>query len=185
MSWPDSLVLLDAAGDPLIDANWPDENIIDISTDAKRQAAADRQSAAIDACSDSGFDAVEFDNLDSYSRSEGMLGMEDAVAFAALLVERAHHAGLATGQKNTGELGTRGRDEIGFDFAVVEECDQFAECESFTDVYGRAVIDIEYSDDLRRPFAEVCADPATPESTTLRDRDLVAAGEPGYVFEHC
>ena len=185
VDWPEQLVLHDAAGDPLVDANWPDENIIDISTDDKRNAAADRQFAAIDGCAAAGFDAVEFDNLDSYTRSDDMLSLDDAVSFATLLVDRAHHEGLAAGQKNTGELGPRGRDEIGFDFAVVEECDQFTECDSFTAVYGSAVIDIEYIDDLRRPFVDVCADPLTPASTVLRDRDLVPAGAPGYVFEHC
>ncbi len=183
--WPDDLVVLDAAGDRVVDPNWPDENIIDISTAEKRSQAAERLFPAIDGCGDKGFDAVEFDNLDSYTRSGGVLTLDDAVAFATLLVDRAHAEGLAAGQKNTGELGTRGRDDIGFDFAVVEECDQFEECASFTDVYGERVIDIEYTDELRRPFDEVCADAATPSSTILRDRDLTPEGSADYVYEHC
>ncbi len=184
VEWPADL-LVSASGEPLVDPNWPDEYIIDISTESSRADAAAIQFASIDRCAASGFDAVEFDNLDSYSRSEGHLTLGNAVEFATLLVAHAHHLGLAAGQKNTGELGTTGHDEIGFDFAIVEECDQFEECESFTDVYGDRVIDIEYVDDLRRPFAELCADAAAPASTLLRDRGLSPRGANGYVFEHC
>ncbi|MBN9239198.1 MAG: endo alpha-1,4 polygalactosaminidase [Leifsonia sp.] len=179
--WSDGLVLRDGSGERVVDENWPDENIIDIRVDG----AAERILAMIDTCAEKGFDAVEFDNLDSYSRSDGALTLDDAVAFAMVLTQHAHAAGLAVGQKNTGELGARGRDEVGFDFAVVEECDQFDECGTFTDVYGDRVIDIEYTDELRRPFAEVCADAVTPPSTILRDRGLVPLGAPGYVYKHC
>ena len=185
VEWPDGLVLHDASGERLVDPNWPDENIIDISTPDRRQRAAERLYADIDSCAAKGFDAVEFDNLDSYGRSGDRLTLDDAVQFASLLTDHAHAAGLAVGQKNTGELGARGRDEIGFDFAVVEECDQFDECASFTDVYGDRVIDIEYTDALRRPFDEVCADAATPATTILRDRDLTPKGSADYVYEHC
>ena len=183
--WPDALVVLEASGARLVDPNWPDENIIDISTATKRVDAAARVMAMIDRCASAGFDAVEFDNLDSYTRSQGALTLDNAVDFATVLVAHAHELGLAAGQKNTGELGTRGRDDIGFDFAVLEECDQFDECASFTEVYGDGVIDIEYTDELRRPFAEVCADAATPASTILRDRNLSPAGSGDYVYESC
>lgn len=185
VEWPDDLVLHEASGDRLVDPNWPDENIIDISTAAKRGRAAEMLYAGIDSCAAKGFDAVEFDNLDSYSRSGEQLTLDDAVQYATLLTEHAHRAGLAVGQKNTGELGTRGRDDIGFDFAVAEECDQFDECGSFTEVYGDRLIDIEYTDELKRPFDEVCADASTPRSTILRDRDLTPAGSADYVYEHC
>lgn len=132
--WPKDLLVHN--GDVLlVDPNWPDEHIIDISTAAKRSAAASRQYISIDACAAAGYAAVEFDNLDSYTRSAGGLSLNDAVAFAGLLVQYAHTAGLAAGQKNTAELGARGRDQIGFDFAVAEECDQFSECSSYTDIY--------------------------------------------------
>lgn len=182
--WPDEL-LLQIDGAPLADPNWPDEFLLDISTDEKRADAAARLALAIERCATSGFDAVEFDNLDSSTRSQGLLTEEDALAFATLLVEQAHALGLAAGQKNTAELGDRGHDEAGFDFAVVEECAQFDECSVYTDVYGPAVIAIEYADALARPFAEVCADPATPPITVLRDRLLTPAGDPDHVFEHC
>lgn len=183
--WPIELVVRGDSGTALVDPDWPDENIIDVSTAAKRTDAAARVTAMIDRCASAGFDAVELDNLDSYARSGGALTLGDAVDFATILVAHAHDLGLAAGQKNTGELGTRGRDDIGFDFAVAEECDQYEECGSFTEVYGDRVIDIEYTDELRRSFAEVCADAATPASTILRDRDLSPPGSNGYVYDRC
>jgi hypothetical protein len=183
-TWPGSLLIQNGDG-LLVDPNWPDEHIIDISTSAKRTAAASRQFASIDACAAAGYVAVEFDNLDSYTRSANQLSLDDAVTFAILLVQHSHTVGLAAGQKNTGELGTRGRDQIGFDFAVAEECDQFRECSSYTDVYGARVIDIEYTDALRRPFAEVCSDATTPRSTILRDRKLTSPGSADYAYQHC
>jgi hypothetical protein len=52
-------------------------------------------------------------------------------------------------------------------------------------VYGEHVIDIEYTDDLRGEFADVCADPQVPASTILRDRDLTTPDSAEYVFESC
>lgn len=179
------LVLRDDAGEPIIDENWPDELIFDASTDDRRTRIAERIGASITRCADAGFDAVEIDNLDSYTRSEGRLTVEDAIALATRYADLAHDAGLLIGQKNAGELGTRGRDDVGFDFAVAEECHRFDECSTYTEVYGDAVVDIEYTDDLRGTFAEVCADPQVPVSTILRDRDLAPAGDPDHVFEAC
>ncbi len=42
-----------------------------------------------------------------------------------------------------------------------------------------------YTDNLPRPWDEVCADPETPASVVLRDRDLVTPDDPEYVFETC
>lgn len=179
------LVLTDDAGEPIIDENWPDELIFDLSTDDRRARIAQRVGVSITRCAESGFDAVEIDNLDSYTRSDGRLTVEDAIALATRYADLAHGAGLLIGQKNAGELGTRGRDDVGFDFAVAEECHRFDECETYTAVYGGAVLDIEYTDDLRGTFAEVCADPQVPFSTILRDRDLVVADDADHVFEAC
>ena len=183
--WPESLLLHDASGGLLVDPGWPDEHLFDTSTAEAREALAELQAPVIDGCAAAGFDAVEFDNLDSYSRSDGALDLDDAVAFATLLVTRTHQAGLAAGQKNTAELEARGRDEIGFDFAVVEECDLYSECGAFTDVYGDGVLAIEYTDDLRDTVEGLCSRESTPRSTVVRDRDLVPADDPGYSFARC
>ncbi|BDZ48040.1 hypothetical protein GCM10025867_02810 [Frondihabitans sucicola] len=185
VAWPGSLILHTASGAPLVDPGWPDEHLIDTSTAAKRDQAASRIGTTITECRDKGFKAVEFDNLDSYSRSKAALTLDDAVAFAKLLVARAHADGLAASQKNTAELASRGKNDIGFDFVTTEECDRYSECGSFTKVYGKLVYDIEYTDDLRGSFTTVCGRKATPALTILRDRDLVTPKSKAYVYEAC
>ena len=179
------LVLHDARGLPVVDEAWPDELLLDITTEDQRERVAEVVALDLVRCAEQGFDAVEIDNLDSYTRSGGLLDEDDALAMARRYVELAHAAGLAVGQKNAAELAARGRDEVGFDFAVAEECHRWDECDAYTDVYDEAVLDVEYADDLRSAFADVCADPGRPFSTVLRDRDLVLPGDPAYVFERC
>ena len=188
VEWPDEVLVRTPDGEPLVDPGWPDEHLFDLSSEANRQAVAERQASTIDGCAASGYQAVEFDNLDSWTRSDDAFGEDDAVAFATLLVARAHAAGLATAQKNTADLGARGRDEVGYDFAVTEECDRYDECGAFTDVYGGLVFDVEYTDDLRGSVADVCArvtglDPAP--STIVRDHDLVPTTDPAHAYTAC
>ena len=183
--WPDTLVLHDTSGSDVADRGWPDERILDISTPAKRAAIGEALAPTVHRCAVRGFQAVEFDNLDSYTRSNGAFDLAAAEAHATLLAELAHREKLAAGQKNTPELGRRGPADIGFDFAVAEECRRFDECTAYTDVYGDYVIDIEYIDDLGAPLAQVCADPQLPRSSVIRDRMLSAPGSPDYRLERC
>ncbi|WP_040510303.1 endo alpha-1,4 polygalactosaminidase [Gordonia soli] len=205
---PDA-ILRRADGKPVIDPQWPDEMLLSTTTPAARRAIVDFLTPTIARCADRGFDAVEFDNLDSsWTRSDSALREEGNLALASSLVDVAHVRGLAVGQKNTPQLGQRGRD-AGFDFAIAEECVAYRECDAYTDVYGPRVIDIEYTDightdightdighkdighmdtghkDTGGSWAAVCARADRPTRTMLRDRDLVAAGQPGYVFDHC
>ena len=85
---------------------------------------------------------------------------------------------------NSAELGARGPD-IGFDFAVAEECHRWNECDLYTDVYGDYVLDIEYFDDLRGTVEEICADANQPPLTVIRDRDLTTPDNPGYEYKVC
>lgn len=184
--WPVDLLVQGPDGLPLADPGWPDEFLLDIGSDRARAANVQRLWSTLQLCADKGFDAVEFDNLDSYTRSGGRLDESDALAFARLLVEAADEFGLPAGQKNTAELGTRGRDEAGFAFAVTESCHRWDECSAFTRVYGRdQVLGIEYADDLRETFDAACADPDRPGSLILRDRLLSPQGHPDHVFGAC
>lgn len=183
-TWPDDLVL-HSESEPVFDPDWPDEALLDTSTDDRRQRIAEMVAPWIEGCADAGFDAVEFDNLDSYTRSKEALTLDDNLALAALLVDVAHGAGLAAGQKNAAEDAVALRERAGFDFALVEECAAYDECAAFTDVYGDAVIDIEYTDELPRTFAEMCADDESPASMVLRDRELAPSGQEEHVFETC
>jgi hypothetical protein len=178
-------VLRTAAGKPVIDPGWPDELLLDTRTASARATITGVLSRSIARCADRGFDAVEFDNLDSWTRSGGRLDRSGNLALAASLVRVAHQHGLAAAQKNTPQLGDSGRERTGFDFAVAEECVQYDECAAYTDVYGDRVIDVEYADTLTGTWSAVCAMTDRPRMTILRDRDLVPAGEDGHVFRHC
>jgi hypothetical protein len=174
------LVLRDDGGEPLADPDWPGEMILDIGTDATRQRLTAIVGAWIDGCADDGFDAVEIDNLDTFTRFADRLSKADAVAYAAMLADRSHAAGLAFAQKNTAELLAR-RDAVGFDFAVVEECNQFGECGRFARAYADRIFVVEYR---AAAFESGCT--AFPElSIVLRDRDVRAPDQSGYVRRAC
>ncbi|HEU5037107.1 MAG TPA: endo alpha-1,4 polygalactosaminidase [Nocardioides sp.] len=162
------LVLKDG-GTPVTDDAWG-EWLLDVRTLAKRTALARIVGRWTQGCADDGFDAVEFDNLDSFTRSHHLVTRRQAAAYAALLVEAAHRAGLAAGQKNlAGFDGTR----IGYDFAVAEECGRYRECDAYTDVYGDRVLAIEYR---RQDFRWTCRHVGDDLAVVLRDRDLTPEG---------
>ena len=177
------LVLRDDAGAPVADPGWPDELLLDTSTASSRQEIARVVGAQVDACADAGFDAVEPDNLDSFTRSHGALTRDDNLALATLLIERAHARGLAIGQKNTVELGGLGP-ELGFDFVVTEDCAVHDECDEYAAAYGPHVLEVEYADEpaLADRLAAACARGA---SVVGRDRGLGRPDDPGYVLESC
>jgi hypothetical protein len=154
---------------PVVDSAW-DEQLLDIGTAAKRHrlaAIVDRWTAG---CARHGFEAVEYDNLDSFTRSHHLLRRGQALAYARLLVRAAHRAGLAAGQKNlAGYDGTR----IGFDFAVAEECGRYRECGSYVRHYGSRVLAIEYR---RRDFRWTCDRYGDRLPVVLRDLDLSPRG---------
>jgi hypothetical protein len=177
-------VLLLNGGTYVEDPDWPGEVLLDISTPAKMAEAAAVVGAWIDACAAKGYRAVELDNLDSWTRSGGRLTSASNVAFARLLVARAHARRLAVAQKNTAELAPLGR-QIGFDFAVAEECQVDGECGAYTSAYGRHVIEVEYTDNGPEAFAQACAARGQQISVVLRDRNLVPAGGDGYVYRRC
>jgi hypothetical protein len=176
-------LILHVDGTPVRDENWPDEVLFDTSTAQSRAGVAALLLPQVAACAGAGFDAVEIDNLDSYTRSAGRLTAEDNLALAAILVDGAHDTDLAIGQKNAAGLAA----ELAgtFDFAVAEECDRWQECGLYTAAYGDNVLAIEYTDDLRKDFAAACAVPDRPLSMILRDRDLVAVDVPGYEYDRC
>lgn len=156
-------------GRPVVDEAWG-EWLLDVRTASKRTALLRIVGTWIDGCAVDGFDAVEFDNLDSFSRSRGLIARRQALAYAADLVGRAHAAGLAAAQKNlAGYDGTA----IGFDLAIAEECGRYRECAAYTEVYGPQVLMIEYR---RRDFHWTCRREGTDHAVVLRDRDLSPDG---------
>ncbi|MFB7778400.1 endo alpha-1,4 polygalactosaminidase [Streptomyces bauhiniae] len=174
--WPAGLLLRDRAGRVVIDEDW-DEPLLDIGTPAERERIADRVNRWTDGCADKGYDAVEFDNYDSYTRSRHLLTPADALAFMRLLTRHAHTRRLAVGQKNTPELAGK-RESAGLDFAVAEECGQYDECGTYARAYDDRVLDIEYTDNgLRKAVAGW----GSRLSIVRRDLDVSTPGEAGYV----
>ena len=167
------LLLHDADGQPVVDEAWG-ETLLDLRTDAKRKALAAIMGRWVGGCARHGYAAVEFDNLDSFTRSDGLLTKRQAIRYAALLVGQAHRHGLAAGQKNlAGYDGTR----IGYDFAIAEECGRYDECQRYVDDFGDQVLMIEYR---TQDFAKTCTDFGATHAVELRDRDLTPSGVHGW-----
>ncbi len=161
------LVLKDD-GRPVVDSVWG-EWILDIGTRDKRRALARIVGRWTERCADDGFDAVEYDNLDSFSRSHRLVTRRQARSFARLLASRAHAAGLPAGQKNWAEWDG----SHVFDFAVAEECGRWRECESYRESYGDRVLAIEYR---RRDFRRTCDAFGRAWPVVLRDLALTPRG---------
>ena len=182
----DDLLLHADEGRLVVDPDWPDEYVLDPSTAAKRRGILAILGPVVRGCADDGFDAVELDNLDTWTRFEAV-DKAGALALARAYVNLAHRSGLAVAQKNAAELAPVAH-RLGFDFAVTEECAAYDECAAYTGVYGRHVLEVEYPDSLRAAgltFAEVCRSSERGPLTILRDRELVAPGEPGYQYDSC
>lgn len=179
-SWDSDLILRDSSGNPIIDPDW-NEMLLDVSTAEKRTRIAAVVGGWIERCAGDGFDAVEIDNLDTYSRSGGRISQGDAVALMVLLSGTAHAQKLAIAQKNSTELLAR-KTEMNTDFAVAEECSRYSECGDYVKSYGSHVLMIEYRD---QDFRAGCQAHGATHSIVRRDLDLVPAGRPGYVFDGC
>ncbi|WP_309234909.1 endo alpha-1,4 polygalactosaminidase [Nocardia sp. XZ_19_385] len=178
--WPADLLLRDKDGNVVYDAVW-NEALLDIRTADKRTRIADQVGLWIDECASKRFNAVEVDNYDSYSRSQGLLTTDQAVTFIALLAKRSHDRGLAIGQKNAAELVDQ-KTTAGLDFAVAEECGDTEECGVYATAYGDHVIDIEYTE---AGLAAACAGYGSKMSIVLRDVEVSTPGDPGYVRKTC
>ncbi|MEH3143199.1 MAG: endo alpha-1,4 polygalactosaminidase [Mycobacterium kyogaense] len=183
------VLVVRSGGQPLADPGWPDEFLFDTSTAARRDALAAMVTPWIEGCRASGFDAVEIDNLDSYTRSGGALTAADNLAMATTYAQAAHRVGLAIAQKNAAELAPALR-AAGYDFAVTESCVRFTECADYERQYP-VVLDIEYADTKggdelgEDEFAAACAGPGRSAVMILRDHDLVTPAEDGYVYRRC
>ena len=178
------LLLRNADGSFVTDPDWPDEYVLDTSTKAGRAAIAKIENRWIDGCAKRGYQAVDPDNLDTWTRFPALTRAGN-LALAKQLADHAHARGLAIGQKNAAELGSLGKRTAGFDFAVAEECQVYDECGAYTRVYGAHVLEIEYTDTPRSAFTAACRARGGTASVILRDRDVVPRGERGYHYETC
>lgn len=175
-----NLLLRKKNGRLVEDRNWPGEVVLDIRN---RRELGDVVAAWLRQCAAAGYDAVEPDNLDSWTRSRGLIRRAHTVRMARAIVRAGHKQGLAVAQKNTVELlGTR----IGFDFAVTEDCQVYRECGQYLRTYGRSVIEIEYPDGAgRRGFDRACRARGDEITVLFRDRMLKRPSQRGYRYATC
>ncbi len=110
-AWPADLLLRDAHGTVVVDHDW-NEALLDLRTPARRKRVAARVNRWIDECADKGFDAVEPDNYDSYTRSGHLLTANDATALVT-------HAPL--GPRTRPGAGHRAEEHLGTGRAQVED----------------------------------------------------------------
>ena len=122
---------------------WPGERWLDIRrTDLLRPIIAER----FDMCRAKGFDAVEPDNVDGYANDTGFpLTAAEQLVFNRMVATLAHQRGLAVALKNDPDQVPQ---LVGdFDFAVVEQCAEYQECDQFEPFVaaGKAVFESEYN----------------------------------------
>lgn len=178
--WQSDLLLRDANGNKVVDPDWK-ETLLDLRTADKRTRAAAKVKAWIDTCAAKGYQAVEPDNFDSFSRSKNLLTTTHVQEYVKLLSAHAHSKNLAIAQKNTPELAAN-RVANGLDFAVVEECGEWEECGDYAGPFDNRVLDVEYTDSGR---AAACAEWSDRISIVQRDLYVVPAGTSGYVRKTC
>ncbi|NKE63458.1 endo alpha-1,4 polygalactosaminidase [Lentzea sp. PSKA42] len=178
--WQSDLLLRDANGNKVVDPDW-NETLLDLRTADKRTRVAAKVNTWIDQCASKGYQAIEPDNYDSYTRSLSLLTAAQAQEYIKLLSAYAHSKNLAIGQKNTPELAGN-RVANGLDFAVTEECGEWEECGDYAGPFANRVLDIEYTDSGR---AAACAEWSGRISIVQRDLLVVPAGTSGYVRKTC
>jgi hypothetical protein len=107
------------------DGPWPGERWLDI---AKFRGVLGRiMRARTQMCKRKGFDAVDFDNVDGYANNTGFrLTARDQRAYDVFLANTAHRLGLSVALKN--DMPQIPQLLPYFDFAVDEQCFQYAEC---------------------------------------------------------
>ncbi|KAG7091860.1 hypothetical protein E1B28_008261 [Marasmius oreades] len=186
----DHLLLRNANGEYFVDPEWPDEFLLDTSKDQNRQEIAAVINGWISDCKQKGFNAIEADNLDTFSRSKGLLTVDNNLQLAKILTDHAHSLDMAFGQKNAGEVAARAKKEAGFDFAVVEQCQEFEECDTYTDVYGNQMLEIEYyNEDLPENglenFKDACQARGNQISIIFRDVEVRPPGSEDRVYQEC
>ena len=125
---------------------WPGEKWLDIR---QISVLGPIMSARIQKCKQTGFDGIEFDNVDGYANRTGFpLTATDQFNYNSYLANLAHQNGLSAALKN--DLGQLTDLKPYFDYAINEQCMQYKECDypppglpDWT-ASGKAVFEVEY-----------------------------------------
>lgn len=151
---------------------WEDERFVDIR---RLDVLGPILKSRFDLCADKGFDAIEPDNMDSWSADAGFpLSRDDAIRFAEWMADAAHERGLAIAQKNAPELTADLVEQ--FDLVITEDCAADGWCDEMQPYLdaGKPVLAAEYTDRMsEQRFATACDDPSLERfSLLLKHRDL-------------
>ena len=123
---------------------WPDERWLDVR---QLDVLEPIMAARFDMCQEKGFDAIEADLVETYAESGTGLSITkaDQIAYNRMLARLAHERGMSIALKNAAGLVPELVDV--FDFAVVEECYRYRECEAYSPFIdqAKAVLHVEYS----------------------------------------
>ncbi len=121
---------------------FPDERWLDIRRFHSFAAPLKRR---FDFCARKGFDAVEPDNLAGWENNTGFaITPADQLRFNRWVARQVHARGMAVALKNDGpQVGALAPQ---FDFAIVEQCFQYEECDPYRAFVreGKAVFEAEY-----------------------------------------
>lgn len=151
---------------------WPGEKWLDIR---QIDLLAPIMRARLDLCKSKGFDAVEPDNMDSYTNDTGFpLTYDDQLAYNLWLATEAHQRGLSIGLKNNPDQV----DDLvaEYDWALTESCFAQGWCEELLPFIqaGKAVFAAEYTD-TSITLDDFCPQAQTLQiSAILKERELTA-----------
>ncbi|MBX6424279.1 endo alpha-1,4 polygalactosaminidase (plasmid) [Thermosulfurimonas sp. F29] len=154
-------------GNPLED--WPEERWLDIR---RLDLLAPIVRARLDLAVRKGCDGVEPDDVDGYLHDTGFpITYGDQLRYNVWLSLEAHKRGLSIGLKNDPEQAEEL--ELFFDWALVEECFEYGECEAYRVFVrrGKAVFAVEYN----LSPEEFCAEAAELGFSALRKRQELDA----------
>jgi hypothetical protein len=107
-----------------VNPEWPDQRWLDIR---RLDVLAPIMRARLDMCRAKGFDGVELDEIDGWQQDTGFrLTAGDQLRYNRFLAREVRARGMAAGLKN--DLDQVRALLPSFDFAVNEQCVQYAEC---------------------------------------------------------
>lgn len=122
---------------------WAGEKYVDVSKTAELMKI---MNARFDLAVKKGCDAVDLDNMDTYTHKNTGFSMNkaDQLRYNIELAKSAHQRGLAVGLKNAVELVADLVDH--FDFTINEECFDYQECHMLRPfvAQGKPVLGVQY-----------------------------------------
>ncbi len=146
---------------------FPDERFVNINAldgppGPTGKTLRDIMTARLDRAQAKGCDGIEPDLDDLHNYKTGfVITQADQVAFNTWMINTAHARGMSMGLKNGASSTTgpgsfeRQMIDAGADWALNEECNQYDECVGYSQFIaaGRAVFQVEYLDNQRKPYS--------------------------------